>query len=95
MKRRNFLARSAALAGAAATSGAFVSTLEAQQQPAEMLPEAIRSLKPMTPAPVAITDAERLARIEKARRLMRENGMSAMFLEPGTSMTYYTGVQWG
>lgn len=95
MKRRNFLARSAALAGAAATSGAFASTLEAQQQPAEMLPEAIRNLKPMTPAPVAITDAERLARIEKARRLMRENGMSAMFLEPGTSMTYYTGVQWG
>jgi Xaa-Pro dipeptidase len=98
MKRRSFLGTSAALAGTAAiaSTGPFASTLDAQQQPTETpLPEAVRNLKPMTPAPVAITDAERLARIEKARRLMRENGMGAMFLEPGSSMFYYTGVQWG
>ena len=44
---------------------------------------------------VAITDAERLGRIEKARRLMVENGIDAMVLEGGTSMYYYTGVHWG
>jgi Xaa-Pro dipeptidase len=101
MKRRSFLTRSAALAGTAAAGGlvsanpsrAFAMT---QQQPSEPpLPEAVRNLKPMTPAPVPISDAERLARIEKARRLMRENGMAAMFLESGSSMFYYTGVQWG
>ena len=98
MKRRAFLTRSA-LAGSAAvvSTTSLVPVLEAQQQqPSDPpLPEAVRNLKPMTPAPVPISDAERLARIEKARRLMRENGMSAMFLEPGSSMFYYTGVQWG
>ena len=42
-----------------------------------------------------ITDDERLARIEKARRLMVENKIAAIFLEPGSSMYYYTGVRWG
>ena len=49
----------------------------------------------MGPVPPPITDDERLARIEKARRLMAANGMSAMFLEPGSSMIYYTGAHWG
>jgi Xaa-Pro dipeptidase len=42
-----------------------------------------------------ITDDERRARIEKARRLMADNGIAAMFLEGGSSMFYYTGVRWG
>jgi Xaa-Pro dipeptidase len=50
---------------------------------------------PSAPPAVPITDAERLARIEKARRLMAENGIDAMLLEGGTSMYYYTGVRWG
>jgi Xaa-Pro dipeptidase len=98
MNRRKFVARSASLAGAAAVSGSFrPDALEAQQQqPAEApLPQAVLSLRPMTPAPVPISDAERLARIEKARRLMRENGMAAIFLESSSSMFYYTGVRWG
>jgi Xaa-Pro dipeptidase len=46
------------------------------------------------PGVTPITDAERLARIEKARRLMVENKIAAIFLEPGSSMYYYTGVRW-
>ena len=42
-----------------------------------------------------ITDDERRARIEKARRLMTDNGIAAVFLEGGSSMFYYTGVRWG
>jgi Xaa-Pro dipeptidase len=98
MKRRTFVVRSAALAGAAAVTGSIVAPdAEAQQQqPAEpALPQPVLNLRPMTPAPVPITDAERLARIEKARRLMRENGMGAMVLESSSSMFYYTGVRWG
>ncbi len=49
----------------------------------------------MTPPVTPIPDDERLARIEKARRLMSENNIAAMFLEPGSSMFYYTGVRWG
>jgi Xaa-Pro dipeptidase len=48
------------------------------------------------PPPIApISDAERLSRIEQARRLMIEHGIDAMLLEGGTSMFYYTGVRWG
>src|SRR6185503_6821970 len=85
MKRRDFVRNSATIAGAAA----LVS-------PAELLAAPL-SLATSTSIPRAasITDAERLARIEKARRLMRDNGIDAIVLEGGTSMFYYTGVRWG
>jgi Xaa-Pro dipeptidase len=44
---------------------------------------------------VPITDRERQARIEKARRLMAENKIDAIILEPGASMMYFTGTRWG
>jgi len=52
----------------------------------------ISELKPMTDGVVPITVDERLQRLEKARRLMRENGLQAMFLEAGSSLRYYTGI---
>src|SRR5207253_9443435 len=33
-------------------------------------------------------------RIAKAQRLMAEAGLSALLIEPGASMIYFTGVQW-
>jgi Xaa-Pro dipeptidase len=42
-----------------------------------------------------ITDGERRTRMEKARRLMRENKLGAIFMEPGTSLYYYTGKRGG
>jgi Xaa-Pro dipeptidase len=47
------------------------------------------------PEVTPISGAERLARIEKARKLMTDNGIAAMFIEGGTSLFYYTGVRWG
>ncbi len=55
----------------------------------------VASLKPMTGRIVPITDEERLARIEKARKLMAENKLDAILLEGGTSMFYFTAVSWG
>jgi Xaa-Pro dipeptidase len=55
------------------------------------LPEPIRKLKPMLDGVQPITNQERAARVEKARRLMREHKMSAIYLESGTSMYYFTG----
>ena len=85
MERREFFRNSAAIAGAAALA------------PHARLFEVptLLAATPQQPAPAPITAAERLARIEKARRLMRENGIDAMVLEGGTSMFYYTGVRWG
>ncbi len=56
---------------------------------------AIAALKPYPGNAPPISDDERRARIEKARRLMADNGMGAIVLEPGTSMSYYVNVRWG
>jgi Xaa-Pro dipeptidase len=42
-----------------------------------------------------ITAAERQTRREKAKRLMKENGIGAILLEPGPSLFYFTGIRWG
>ena len=49
----------------------------------------------MTAGVVPITRDERNARVQKAQRLMNENKISAIFLEGGSSMFYFTGVRWG
>ncbi|HTJ23668.1 MAG TPA: Xaa-Pro peptidase family protein [Gemmatimonadaceae bacterium] len=86
MKRRDFLTQSAAVAGVAALGPRLAGGQSV---------DPVASLKPLSPPVPPITDDERLARIEKARALMRANGMAAMFLEGGSSMFYYTGVRWG
>jgi Xaa-Pro dipeptidase len=85
MKRRAFLRQSAAMAGVAAV-GPSIGTLA---MPSET------ELSRQQPEVVPISAAERLARIEKARKLMTDNGISAIFIEGGTSMFYFTGVRWG
>jgi len=57
-------------------------------------PEPIRRLRKMTDGIVPISDGERQARIEKARRLMVANKIEAIYLEPGSSMFYFTGMRW-
>ncbi len=98
--RRDFLRRSAAFAGAGLLSGvdAFgASAYEAKGDAAQQrdLPAAIRKLRRMTDDVVPISLDERRGRIEKARRLMRENRIDAIYVEPGSSMFYYTGMRWG
>ena len=44
--------------------------------------------------PPPISRAERLARLAKARTLMKQNGIGAIIVEPGASLDYFTGVQW-
>ena len=47
-----------------------------------------------TAVPPAITPAERLARLAKARALMQRDGLGAILIEPGASLDYFTGVRW-
>src|SRR6185369_8126238 len=49
---------------------------------------------PAIPIPPAITQAERLSRLASARALMARNGIGAIIVEPGSSLDYFTGVQW-
>ena len=58
------------------------------------LPAAVRSLTPMTAGVVPIGADERRARMDQARRLMVERGLGAILFEPGTSMDYFSGMQW-
>lgn len=44
---------------------------------------------------VPIGGDERLARLEKARRLLTAQGMGAMILTGGTSLRYFANIEWG
>jgi Xaa-Pro dipeptidase len=89
--RRQFVGRSAGLLGATAIGPTLTNAATAVAQGTDP----IASLRPLGPPVMPIMDEERRARIDKARRLMSENGIGAIFLEGGTSMFYYTGVRWG
>jgi Xaa-Pro dipeptidase len=82
------------MAGATLLGTSFVNA-EAEPLPQTSAPEAIRKLRRMTDGVVPITLSERQERIEKARRLMKENNIDAIYIEPGSSMLYYTGMRWG
>jgi Xaa-Pro dipeptidase len=43
----------------------------------------------------AIGVDERLRRIDKAQRLMREKGVDALWLDVSSSLTYFTGLRMG
>ncbi|MGH9387778.1 MAG: M24 family metallopeptidase [Vicinamibacterales bacterium] len=96
--RRTFLRSSAAAglgAGLSSCAAAPAATEQSTPTAGSSTPAAIAALKPIAPAVPPITDDERKGRIEKARRLMVENRIDAVFLEGGSSMFYYTGVRWG
>jgi Xaa-Pro dipeptidase len=92
LKRRDFLKFSAGTAGAALATVACAP--KEKTPPAGSSDQILENLQPMTADVVPIADEERMARIEKAKRLMAENGIKAIYLEGGTSMFYYTGVRW-
>lgn len=81
-----------ALAGVAAHAG-----LAAQGQAGSgaALPSSIAALTSMRALARPITNDERLARLDKARRLMVESKLDAAPLTGGTSLTYFTGLRFG
>ena len=42
----------------------------------------------------AITSSERESRIKKAQKLMQQMNISALIIEPGAAMSYFSGIQW-
>ncbi|MDP2320066.1 MAG: Xaa-Pro peptidase family protein [Acidobacteriota bacterium] len=94
--RRTFLQTGAAAGLGAGLAGCNAAPAPPQAPAAAAGPHpAIAALKPMTAGISPITTDERAARIEKARRLMADHKIDAIYLEGGSSMFYFTGVRWG
>lgn len=54
----------------------------------------LSALSDMTRGVAPIGAAERSARIARAQALMKARGIGAVLIEPGSSMIYFTGVEW-
>jgi Xaa-Pro dipeptidase len=54
----------------------------------------LAGLRDITSGIPLITPAERAARLARAQALMKANGIAAVLIEPGSSLLYFTGVQW-
>jgi Xaa-Pro dipeptidase len=90
VSRRRFLQTSSLVAG---VSVALPTLVEASES-SKTLPSAIAGLRSLRGEAKPITVEERAARQEQARRLMRENNLSAILLGQGTSLAYFTGIHW-
>jgi Xaa-Pro dipeptidase len=69
-------------------------SLMAADQPCALLPPSIANLKSMKNEATPITNEERLARQERARRLMTKERIDAIVLMEGTSLNYFSGIRW-
>ncbi len=93
ISRRHFLGTSSlAAASAALNPGA---ALAAPASLPQDLPPSIARLTSWADRATPITVEERAGRVERARALMRNAGLDALYLNGGTSMAYYTGIRWG
>ena len=54
----------------------------------------LSGLSDLTGSAVPIQPLERAARLARAQGLMKANGIGAVLIEPGSSMVYFTGVEW-
>jgi Xaa-Pro dipeptidase len=83
--RRGFL-------GMAAGAGATVALAGGAARALAQVPSAPTNTKISEAAP--ITAAERNARLGRAQALMRANNISAMLVEAGSTLNYFTGIKW-
>ena len=75
-------------------SYAGLATLAAITAPPAWAVDSAAGLTSMAGGAKPITVAERLARLAKARSLMRAQGISALLIEAGSSLLYFTGIDW-
>ncbi|MFT3790450.1 MAG: Xaa-Pro peptidase family protein [Rudaea sp.] len=91
--RRRFLSTGlTTTAGAALISKSFVARAEAAASPSY---PAIERLPKLSGQARAFTNEERLARIERAKRLMAANRIDAILISSGTSGLYFANLRMG
>jgi Xaa-Pro dipeptidase len=88
MRRRDFLSAAVAAAGAASATFTVVG------RAAHAAPAGVPGLTSLTVGAKPISADERLARIAKLQRLMVDQKIGALILESGSSLDYFTGIQW-
>ena len=89
IKRRDFLRLSTS---SAALTSSVIGMSSFAKNTTNISP--LDNLKPMTGDVVPISLQERESRIEKAQKLMVENKIEALILDSGTSLKYFTGINW-
>jgi Xaa-Pro dipeptidase len=87
--RRRFLT-----AGSIAGTGIALMPVAKAVEAKDSLPPPIAALRSMRSEAKPIAVEERTSRQERARQLMRENNLSAILLTQGTSLVYFTGIEW-
>jgi Xaa-Pro dipeptidase len=90
LSRRQFLRSAATIAGLASVSQ------PQRYKQEQQLPTSFDALKPLGARVKPITSDEHQVRIGHAQRLLAEQKpqMDALFVAPGTSLFYFTGVRW-
>jgi Xaa-Pro dipeptidase len=94
LSRRRFLSLGSLAAGLTLTRNAAEASPAFPQAPSP-LPASIAALQSVKDMARPITNDERRARIEKARRLMADQGIGALMLTGGTSLLYFSNIRWG
>jgi len=92
LSRRRFLQSGSAAAAISAVLPVAAHAKEKDEDKA--LPPPIAQLKSLHGEATPISLDERRERQEKARKLMRENSLSAVLMTEGTSLTYFSGIRW-
>lgn len=101
INRRSFVKLGSIAAGASIASGCATETPAASAaqatgaSPTPSQPPSIAALTSMKGQATPISADERRGRVEKARRLMAEHKIDALLLTGGTSLVYFSGIQWG
>jgi len=94
MRRREFLTGAVA-ATAAVSTGVLFAGRRAYAAPAAVAsPNGLAGLTSMTTGAKPISVEERMARIAKLQKLMVDQKIGALILESGSSLDYFTGIQW-
>lgn len=89
INKRDFLKTSGAtLASLSISNQVFANNVSRNK----LTPE--NTLKKITDTAIPITAKERMARIANAQKLMQQLDISALILEPGAAMDYFSGIQW-
>src|SRR2546422_462703 len=91
LSRRNLLKSGAILSA----TGLLPPSAAAQAQ--QELPKAFQALRPLGDRVKPITPDEFRARVARAQKLMTDSNpqISALYLTPGTSLYYFSGIRWG
>lgn len=90
--RREFLGTSSTAVAAALVAPPRP---EPVQAPAQPLPPSIQALSSLASRARPITVEERQGRLERARQLLAAEKLDALFLTGGTSLRYFTNIEWG